>query len=532
MYRLTVVSGPTRGASYTLKDGENGIGRLDDNAIPLRSSRVSKRHCVLIAKDGELLVRDEGSSNGTFVNGVLTRERKIASGDRVSVGEFIFEVSEVAARKPRRELSLVPAIPVSIPASPLPQFDAPAFDPAAAPPPPVERAPADLKGKLVWALEKYVMPTFYSMNLKSEWRSIGLLVFLAFVAVNLVISIQPVLDTSRRAVVKEAKQRAKFIAQQIAERNSAVVSAGAESRADIGSVEFADTVVLAVLTDLDGRVIAPAKRAGQYLTTGSEAIVANRARELFRNGRENGIAQEIGSDTVVAVEPLLVLNPSVGRNVVAAMAVVSVDTAISTLGLGEMGLIYSESLVFTVLLGLLALWILYRLTLKPIETLNDDLDRVLKGELSQVTHEFKGEEFDSLYNLINSLAQRVPKGASDLGAGFGEAEYRIEDALPALKLLAGDAGLAVCDAQKRIVFLSDAFEETTGIRMDANLGQDLSAVARDQAFGVLISDLWDRCAAAESATEEFDFSGVAHRVSAAAISGQKGFVLLVRRAES
>jgi pSer/pThr/pTyr-binding forkhead associated (FHA) protein len=105
MYRLTVVAGPTRGATYTLKDGENGVGRLEENAISLQSAKVSKRHCVLVASDGELLVRDQGSSNGTFVNGVLTRERKIAAGDRVSVGEFVFEVSEHGARK-RGNLSL------------------------------------------------------------------------------------------------------------------------------------------------------------------------------------------------------------------------------------------------------------------------------------------------------------------------------------------------------------------------------------------------------------------------------------------
>ena len=54
-----------------------------------------------------------------------------------------------------------------------------------------------------------------------------------------------------------------------------------------------------------------------------------------------------------------------------------------------MGVIYSETLVLTGILGGIITLILYRITLKPYQTLNEDMDRVLKGELPQVTHEFK-----------------------------------------------------------------------------------------------------------------------------------------------
>ena len=51
MYRLTVVAGPNRGTSYPLHEGETTVGRLSVNSIVLNSSKVSKRHCVLVVTD-------------------------------------------------------------------------------------------------------------------------------------------------------------------------------------------------------------------------------------------------------------------------------------------------------------------------------------------------------------------------------------------------------------------------------------------------------------------------------------------------
>src|SRR6185437_2888788 len=116
MFKLMVVAGPNRGSAYSVSDaGETSIGRQSGNSVVLQSGRVSKRHCVLVASNGELVVRDQGSSNGTFVNGVLTKEKPVKSGDRISVGEFVFEVVE--SRSPQRAVGNVLAFP-SFPSAP------------------------------------------------------------------------------------------------------------------------------------------------------------------------------------------------------------------------------------------------------------------------------------------------------------------------------------------------------------------------------------------------------------------------------
>jgi pSer/pThr/pTyr-binding forkhead associated (FHA) protein len=68
-------------------DGVNSIGRHDDCLIRIRSSQVSRRHCELHLDNDKLLLRDLGSSNGTFVNGKrVLGQQALNPGDVLTVG--------------------------------------------------------------------------------------------------------------------------------------------------------------------------------------------------------------------------------------------------------------------------------------------------------------------------------------------------------------------------------------------------------------------------------------------------------------
>src|SRR5438046_8971829 len=45
------------------------IGRLAPADLLVNSSKVSREHAVIVCESGRYLVRDRGSTNGTFVNG-------------------------------------------------------------------------------------------------------------------------------------------------------------------------------------------------------------------------------------------------------------------------------------------------------------------------------------------------------------------------------------------------------------------------------------------------------------------------------
>ena len=69
------------------------IGRSPQCHLRLRYPAVSRMHCELIVRDGYVAVRDLGSKNGTFVNNSrVFSERKLLSGDHLSLGTHYFEV--------------------------------------------------------------------------------------------------------------------------------------------------------------------------------------------------------------------------------------------------------------------------------------------------------------------------------------------------------------------------------------------------------------------------------------------------------
>lgn len=66
------------------------IGRHEANDLQLDSRTVSNYHAEILKKtSGKLLLRDLGSTNGTFINERRVTEQELVSGDRIRVGSHI-----------------------------------------------------------------------------------------------------------------------------------------------------------------------------------------------------------------------------------------------------------------------------------------------------------------------------------------------------------------------------------------------------------------------------------------------------------
>jgi diguanylate cyclase (GGDEF)-like protein len=89
---LVEIYGPALGKKFVLDDGETSIGRGDNCEIVLELDNVSRRHCSLLLKSDGVFLRDNGSTNGTYLNNVEVRgETPLRSGDLIKVGSAIFK---------------------------------------------------------------------------------------------------------------------------------------------------------------------------------------------------------------------------------------------------------------------------------------------------------------------------------------------------------------------------------------------------------------------------------------------------------
>ena len=88
--KLAAVAGPKLGMVMALDETRTSVGRDATNRLCLASMWVSRRHCLIERQGGRVTISDLGSHNGTFVNGVPVKERVLAHGDQVRVGDSVF----------------------------------------------------------------------------------------------------------------------------------------------------------------------------------------------------------------------------------------------------------------------------------------------------------------------------------------------------------------------------------------------------------------------------------------------------------
>jgi hypothetical protein len=74
------------GTPYAILRSPTRVGRLPDNDIVLQDKRVSRHHAEVIQQGGRWMLRDNGSTNGTAVNGKVIREVLLMPGDTISLG--------------------------------------------------------------------------------------------------------------------------------------------------------------------------------------------------------------------------------------------------------------------------------------------------------------------------------------------------------------------------------------------------------------------------------------------------------------
>lgn len=93
-YIITVSAGPHVGQIFMIARLPAWIGRGEQAAVSLDGDLgVSRQHAELYEAQGALRIRDLQSTYGTQVNGRLTYDQPLASGDRIRVGLTELEVA-------------------------------------------------------------------------------------------------------------------------------------------------------------------------------------------------------------------------------------------------------------------------------------------------------------------------------------------------------------------------------------------------------------------------------------------------------
>ena len=99
--KLAALNGPMRKSKFPLA-GVLSIGRNSTNSICLDDASVSPDHCRISCENERFFLIDMDSDSGTFVNGIPVKQRVLAPGDEIAIGNSLFLFEAEHALTPAR----------------------------------------------------------------------------------------------------------------------------------------------------------------------------------------------------------------------------------------------------------------------------------------------------------------------------------------------------------------------------------------------------------------------------------------------
>lgn len=113
MARLVIKSEGFKDQVIELRLGVNRFGRSKENDFQIEHATVSSRHCEIELRADAVVVRDCGSTNGTFLESQPVQEAALQAGQMLALGDvkFLVETTEVVVAIPKFDVPK-PAPPV------------------------------------------------------------------------------------------------------------------------------------------------------------------------------------------------------------------------------------------------------------------------------------------------------------------------------------------------------------------------------------------------------------------------------------
>src|ERR1700736_1448829 len=96
-----ILEGVDKGRTFRELPTPVTIGREEGNLLRLNDERVSRFHAKIQLDNGDIILTDLESTNGTRVNGNVVQIRRLRVGDRICVGRSLLlfgSSEEIAAR--------------------------------------------------------------------------------------------------------------------------------------------------------------------------------------------------------------------------------------------------------------------------------------------------------------------------------------------------------------------------------------------------------------------------------------------------
>lgn len=509
MFKLVAVGGKLRGKEYVLNEGENVIGRSSESDVVVPIEGVSKKHLKVTVNGDTAFAEDLGSSNGTIVNGKIIKRMTIREGDKIALPNLILQVVYVLEKKIVVKRKVLKGA----------NSDEDIYDDLDQ----TEPMPQNIAAKIIWVFKHKLMPIVYSFNEQYEWAAmVGILLFV-FIAINISLTIVPVLSDSRRLLLREVGFRAKQYAAEVDRFNNVFLRDKNLDQVYTGFLEGEDAegVQSYKLFDMEGRVFRP---VSELNTIVNDQFSVEALKRIRSENKEEVIT--LDGKIIKVARAIKATDKNLGRDV--AVAVIAITFAPTSLAAEATNnsKAYLESLVTSGMVAIIFFGILYYMTVRPIEEMKNQIEKVLRGRQKELDSKHQFKELYPLRNTVNSILTRLRELQSTDNAEV----QTLEDDGPYLRTLeefmAGAQGpVMILNSEKIIQRINPEAEDLIGIRENASAGQSILDTARDQGFAATLIDLCDQSANNDGCNQKevYEIGGKQMYVNVSGLIGKDKF---------
>lgn len=511
MFKLVAVGGKLRGKEFILEDGDNILGRSHECDHVISVDGVSKRHLQITVNGETAYAEDLDSSNGTIVNGKIIKRITLKDGDKIALPNLILQVVYVIEKKIIIKKKVLKSDESDDDYNDVEQ---------------IEPVPQALIAKPIWFFKHKVMPVVYSFNEQYEWAAlVGILLFV-FIAINITLTILPVLRDSKMLLIKEIALRGKQYTAEVDRLNNVFLRDKNLDQVYTGFLEGEDAegVRSYKLFDVEGRVYRPVSELNTIVND-SFSVEALKSYRVESN-QDKEIIRDLGGNVIGIARAIKAHDKNLGRDVVVAIVTIYFSPTSLAREASNNSKAYLESLITSAMVAIIFFGILYYMTVRPLDEMKFQIERVLRGRQKELESKTLFKELHPLRNTINSILTRLKELQN---TDTGEVQTLEEDS-PYVRTLyefmAGAQGpVMILNSEKVIEHLNPEAEDLIGIRENASAGQSILDTARDQGFAATIIDLCDQSANNEGCNqrENYEIGGKSISINVSALIGKDRF---------
>ena len=388
-----------------------------------------------------------------------------------------------------------------------------------------KEAPENLAGKFLWLFKYKLMKFFYNINIDYEWRVLLGALTAMYAVMTISLTIFPVLEDSKRILLYEIGNRGAHYAEEISRLNAVALEQRNLERIDTSFMETEEGVVSYELFDLEGRILRPITRLNEY--TNEPFSILTKEWATKNKDNKTVFKKELENNQIGIGKKIVSYNPRTGMQ--EPVGIIAIRFAPRTLAVeaANSSRAYMESVVTSLLVGVVFFGIIYYLTLRPLEEMRIHIEEGLRGKRRSLDSKLSFEEITPVRNAINACFQRMrelQRDESEVDPNEIESDESYVNTLGEFMMGASSATL-VLNSQKNLVKINTAAEDLCGIRESMSVGMNILDITKERGLAATLIELCDGSAnnAGTSQQGNYELQGKPYNIFVNSLLGKDNF---------